>query len=234
MRRANGRASWSYLWTPGATGSALIRSRAVDDSGISRRRRRSDRDNRRADVPVHDLDRQLHPANPSGNDGQPIETGVKSARTPRDSSPASVLQGTGNTGTHTAHLWTSAGALLGTTTFTAETASGWQQANFSSPIAISANTTYVASYFSAGGGYAFDDNYFASEFASAPLRALADGADGPNGVYNFGSSGFPTTTFQKANYWVDVVFATSVEPDTTAPTVASVTPVAGANGVTGL
>jgi len=32
-RRANGRASWSYSWTPTANGTYVIRSRAVDDSG---------------------------------------------------------------------------------------------------------------------------------------------------------------------------------------------------------
>ena len=30
---ASGRANWSYTWTPGATGSATIKSRAADDSG---------------------------------------------------------------------------------------------------------------------------------------------------------------------------------------------------------
>src|SRR5215831_1432501 len=31
--RAIGRANWTYVWTPGPTGSALVLSRAVDDSG---------------------------------------------------------------------------------------------------------------------------------------------------------------------------------------------------------
>src|SRR5262249_45011541 len=47
-----------------------------------------------------------------------------------------------STGTHSGHLWTSAGVLLGSVNFTSETASGWQQANFTTPISISANTTY--------------------------------------------------------------------------------------------
>jgi Bacterial Ig-like domain/Bacterial Ig domain len=32
-RRASGRASWSYTWTPTANGTVTIRSRAADDSG---------------------------------------------------------------------------------------------------------------------------------------------------------------------------------------------------------
>ena len=46
-----------------------------------------------------------------------------------------------NTGTHTGHLWTSTGTLLGSVTFANETASGWQQASFATPLSIAANTT---------------------------------------------------------------------------------------------
>ena len=52
-------------------------------------------------------------------------------------------KGTGNVGTHIANLWSSAGALLASATFTNETASGWQQVTFSSPVAITAGTTYT-------------------------------------------------------------------------------------------
>ena len=44
-----------------------------------------------------------------------------------------------NTGTHTADLWSSTGQLLGTTTFSGESAAGWQQATFANPIAITAH-----------------------------------------------------------------------------------------------
>ena len=52
-----------------------------------------------------------------------------------------------------------------------------------------------------------------------------------NGVYKYGASGFPNQTFNASNYWVDVVFETSVGPDTTSPTVRSVSPTDGATGV---
>src|SRR4249920_1926583 len=51
-----------------------------------------------------------------------------------------------NTGTHVGRLWSPTGALLASVTFTGETSSGWQQANFSTPVAITANTVYVASF----------------------------------------------------------------------------------------
>ena len=47
-----------------------------------------------------------------------------------------------NTGTHVGNLWTSTGTLLATATFTNETASGWQQVNFATPVAITANTEH--------------------------------------------------------------------------------------------
>jgi hypothetical protein len=50
------------------------------------------------------------------------------------------------TGIHVANLWTSSGTRLTTATFTGETASGRQQAPFSIPVSITANTVYVASH----------------------------------------------------------------------------------------
>jgi hypothetical protein len=57
------------------------------------------------------------------------------------------------------------------------------------------------------GRYGADGGYFsASGVDTPPLRALADGEDGPNGLYLYGAGGFPTQTFNATNYWVDVVF----------------------------
>ena len=52
-------------------------------------------------------------------------------------------KGSGNNGTHTGSLWSASGTLLATGTFTNETASGWQSLQFTNPVQISANTTYV-------------------------------------------------------------------------------------------
>jgi hypothetical protein len=116
---------------------------------------------------------------------------------------------TANTGTHVGHLWTSTGTLLATATFTNETASGWQQVTLASPVPVTANTTYVASYYAPNGHYAVDDGFFAaSGVDNPPLHALANGVDGGNGVYRYGSGGgLPTSTFAASNYWVDVVFS---------------------------
>ena len=74
-------------------------------------------------------------------------------------------KGSNNTGTHVGNLWNSTGKLLGSATFTNETASGWQQVNFSTPVAITANTIYRASYHSTIGHYSVSSNYFTSSGA---------------------------------------------------------------------
>ena len=114
-----------------------------------------------------------------------------------------------NTGTHVGNLWSSTGTKLATVTFTGETGSGWQQMLFSSPVAITANTVYVASYHANAGHYSADVNYFATTGVdNPPLHALANGVSGGNGVFAYGaSSAFPTQTWNTANYWVDVVFS---------------------------
>jgi hypothetical protein len=92
-------------------------------------------------------------------------------------------------------------------TFTGETASGWQQANFATPISIAANTTYIVSYYAPKSHYAADAGYFASAGVdNAPLHALSNTVT-PNGIYLYGTGGgFPTQTYSATNYWVDVVF----------------------------
>ena len=105
-----------------------------------------------------------------------------------------------------ADLWTATGTLLATATFTNETASGWQQVNFSSPVAITAGTTYVASYHT-NGDYSADPNYFATAQTNGPLTAPSSSSSGGNGVYAYGSSSlFPTNSFNSTSYGVDVLF----------------------------
>ncbi len=135
----------------------------------------------------------------------------------------------GNTGTHVGNLWTSSGTLLRSATFTGETASGWQQVLFATPVPLTANTIYVASYHANSGHYSQDLNYFSTTGVdNPPLHALANGVSGGNGVYAYGaSSTFPNQTFSSANYWVDVVFQGGAAPTLTGiavtPTSATIT-----------
>ncbi|MBE2225641.1 MAG: DUF4082 domain-containing protein, partial [Anaerolineae bacterium] len=170
------------------------------------------------------------PVNDTENDGSAVELGVK-FQTDVDGYITGIrfYKGSQNTGTHIGNLWTNDGQLIGSATFTNETGSGWQEVVFAAPVAVSANVTYVASYHTEVGYYAQDGNYFSTGGVNnAPLRALADGEDGNNGVYQYGDTAFPAQYSSGANYWVDVVFAPSTGPDVTAPVVINVTPADGA------
>jgi hypothetical protein len=149
------------------------------------------------------------PSTASTNDRNPVEVGVK-FRTDRDGYITGIrfYKGALNTGTHIGNLWTSSGQLLASAPFANETASGWQQVNFATPVAVTANTTYVASYFTSSGYFSSSSRFFATRGVNnPPLFALANGVDGGNGVYRYGAtSGFPTLTNSSTNYWVDVVF----------------------------
>ena len=114
---------------------------------------------------------------------------------------------TTNTGTHIGSLWSSSGTLLASASFTGETASGWQQVTFASPVTIAANTTYIASYLAPKGHYSDTASGFATApVNSPPLKALANGVSA-NGVYVYGTANaFPTQTYKSTNYWVDVAF----------------------------
>jgi hypothetical protein len=125
-------------------------------------------------------------------------------------------KGSGNTGTHVGSLWSSTGQLLASATFSGETASGWQQVNFSAPVAITANRVYVASYHTSVGHYSDDQNYFSKKGVdNPPLHLLENGISGADGVFVYGSaSGFPNQGWHSSNFWVDVVFnpATALPP----------------------
>src|SRR3954447_165874 len=79
-------------------------------------------------------------------------------------------KGSQNSGTHVGTLWSGSGAALATVTFSGETPSGWQQANFSAPVPIAANTTYVISYSAPTGNYAADSSYAWSVMSASPLH----------------------------------------------------------------
>ncbi|WP_395805584.1 DUF4082 domain-containing protein [Archangium minus] len=155
------------------------------------------------------------PGTPTAQDASSIEVGVK-FRSDVDGRVKGIrfYKGAGNTGTHVGNLWSASGQLLASATFTNETATGWQQVTFASPVSITAGTTYVASYFAPVGGYSADLGGLANGVDAPPLHALPGSTtSGGNGVYAYGTvSSFPTTSYQNANYWVDVIFESNGPP----------------------
>jgi hypothetical protein len=114
-----------------------------------------------------------------------------------------------NTGTHTGSLWTTGGTRLAQVTFTGESASGWQTATFSSPVSVTAGTTYVASYFAPNGHYSVTSGGLSSAIDNGPLHSIANSSSA-NGVYAYSStSAFPSGSYGAGNYWVDVMYAMS-------------------------
>jgi hypothetical protein len=206
---AVGRSSWSYTFVPETPGPLDIRVQATDDSlnterpgsavslGVGAR-----------ECPCTVLGLSAEPTSPRWDEGGPVTLGMR-FRADR----AGVVRGVrfykaiGESGTHTGRLWTADGRLLATTTFTAETPSGWQQASFATPVAITPGETFVVSYHSPGGRYAGDHDVFAHQgIDHPPLHAPASTAAAPNGLYIDGADAFPTSSFRDSSYYVDVLF----------------------------
>ena len=187
---ATGTNNWTYSWIAHGSPSTTIRTRASDDSANVESPKPGTTVN--VTCPCSIWSSRVAPVNPDSNDGRSIEVGMRFK-----SDAAGFIRSirfykaATNTGTHTASLWTAGGQLLGTATFTGESASGWQQADFASPIAITANTTYVASYHAPSGHYSEAEGYFYGPPAqpdfvaavdSAPLHALHSTPSAPNGL----------------------------------------------------
>lgn len=234
---ANGRENWTYSWIPQAAGTAQIRARAVDDSGnignpSPARTVTVQSGGPGPGCPCSIWNDATVPSVPSDSDSAAVEVGVKFQSSVDGYITAlRFYKGSANTGTHVGDLWTRNGSLLATVTFQNESASGWQQQRLSTPVPVTAGTTYVASYHTNVGRYSADTGYFAGRsVTNGPLRALADGDDGPNGVYGYGATAFPTDTFGSTNYWVDVVLDQTAT-DNQAPRISNRSPLAGATGV---
>lgn len=104
-----------------------------------------------------------------------------------------------NTGSHIGTLYTADGVVLGSLTF-ADAAPGWQSATFADPVAVTANTTYVASTYMPNGHYSYTSNFFGSPLVNSPLTGIT-------GTFGYGSNVFPASSFNNGNYFVDVSFA---------------------------
>lgn len=109
------------------------------------------------------------------------------------------------TGTHTGHLWSSSGALLATVTFANETASGWQTQALTTPVNITANTTYITSVNTGNAYYVMTSAGLQTSVVNQNLSTIV-GTNGRNGPVGK----FPTFgAYQSGNYFRDVVFVPS-------------------------
>lgn len=146
------------------------------------------------------------------DDSSAVEVGM--SFTPSQNGSVSAIRffkGAGNVGTHVGSIWSPTGTRLATVTFANETASGWQTAQLSTPLALTAGTTYVVSYLAPQGNYSYSSAYFAQPKVNGPLTAPA----GDNGKYLYGAAGgLPLYSWNSTNYFVDVVFAPTAQSGT--------------------
>lgn len=214
---AAGDENWTYSWTPLTAGTFTIRSRAVDDS-INLETPSAGRTVTVSGQSYTSLfSASATPAVVNTADTSPVELGVRFQTSVAGTiSGIRFYKGSQDTGTHTGSLWNSAGTRMATLTFNNESASGWQTANFSSPVTLTSGQIYTASYHTNAGNYSATTNYFTSNITSGSLTAPGTN----NGVYVYGSGNVaPTQTYQATNYWVDVMFNPSTAtPGNTAPT----------------
>ena len=82
-----------------------------------------------------------------------------------------------NTGTHVGKLFTAGGTELASVTIPTQ-AEGWQSANFSSPVSVSADTTYVISYYAPNGHYSASHAISLTRWSTCRLSSA-----GAGGVY---------------------------------------------------
>ena len=157
------------------------------------------------------------------------------ARRTRNQVPADVngyitairfYKGAQNTGAHVGNLWTGTGTLLATVTFASESASGWQEVAAADPRRDHREYD-LRRVVSHEHGLLRRRRRLLRDTAvdNGPLHALRDGQDwGRTASTGTGAAAFPNQTFNSTNYWVDVVFVTSVAAGHHAAASRSVTP----------
>jgi hypothetical protein len=216
---ATGTTSWTYSWNVHGAPTATVMSRAVDDSGNLE----SSPPSVKVDVgcPCSLMGSSVTPWSLDENDTSAVEVGVKfKADLDGTITGVSFYKSSLNTGTHVGNLWSASGTLLASGTFTNETATGWQKLTFTTPVNITAGTTYVASYYAPKGHYSVFSAYYywpspfgGNSLDSPPLHAISANGGGGNGLFSYsGSSTFPTNSFNGENYAVDVSFVPKLPP----------------------
>jgi len=105
------------------------------------------------------------------------------------------------TGTHIGRIWAADGTPIASVTFANESASGWQQQALTTPITLSAGTTYVVSV-GYNAAFGTETGGLNAPYITGPLASVADGA---NGVYATAAGTFPSSSWRNSNYYVDVV-----------------------------
>ncbi|OPG03145.1 DUF4082 domain-containing protein, partial [Microbispora sp. GKU 823] len=121
----------------------------------------------------------------------------------------------GEKGRHSGSLWDADGRRLATAAFVNETASGWQEVRFDSPVQVRAHETYTVSYHSEHGTYVARPLGRGKAPRSGPLTAVPR----KTGVYRYGDGGFPRESNPRNyHYYVDPIYRWWWRPRPSHPT----------------
>jgi hypothetical protein len=151
------------------------------------------------------------PQTPIDPDARSVELGLRFV--PKVDGTVSALRfykTAANQGPHVGTLWGPSGEVLARVQFPAGAESGWQSAEISPAVAVTAGATYVASYLAPSGRYAADEHGFDTGIETATL-SIPVGA----GVYAYGSGALPTENYRNSNYYVDIAFVAATAPEPT-------------------
>ena len=157
---------------------------------------------------------QVPAANPTGNG---LELGTQFSSSQNGNIIAlRFWKVSGESGSHTGHLWTDTGVLLASVVFTSEKDSGWQEQALVNYVAIVPGVNYRVSY-NVNAVFAYTPGGLSTPITNPPLTGLA-------GCWSLAGS-FPGSRYTD-NYFADVRFQPSASPTATPTASAANTPTA--------
>lgn len=251
---ATGTTNWTFSWLPTVQGTVTIKSRAFDDIGNLESPGGSEGSANTVTVTVvagappsncpcsiytQPVQSPTNNNDLNQNDGQGITVGVKFKadfdgtisgirfyKAPLDN----AIAGEHVTLYNISPDGVTAGTIIAQANFPPNyvLATGWNEISFSTPVPVTANTVYVATYYSPTGYYNATNNSFTNPVVNGPLAILKDGDQGVNGAYIYDDA-YPTLGFEASNYWVDVDYSNGA--DVTPPTVIFNTPATGSTNI---
>ena len=237
-RRATGRETWTYSWQTGSRAHGQLLSRAVDDSGnletpsarASRSRSASGRSRALLDL-----------------DAYPDTTGARRTRirarssSARGSAPTSTASSRRSASTRARRTPARTSATSGptaarcssTVTFTGETRVGLagSDAAFAGRDHCEHDLRRVVSHEHRASTPVTDATSRRRVSTTVRCTRCATASLARTASISYGASGFPNQTYASENYWVDVVFVTSIGPIRRRRLSPVVTPSSGASGV---
>lgn len=175
-------------------------------------------------VPTGIFADDLKPAVSADSDVTAVELGTTfRPAVDGDVTALQYYQGARASGVTTASLWSADGRRLATTQFAPTSQEGWRTVALKQAVALQAGKTYVVSYHAPRGRYPVTENDLTRTRSQNGFTL-----PGNAGVYSYGASSFPRSSYKGSNYLVDIRFEPSsgeANPPAATPT-PTVTPTA--------